>query len=142
MKRHAGLLRLSREHHGALKLARDSRRAAESGEAEGIRQAARRIADAFSAELDAHFREEESGVLALLAQRGEHGLVRRALSEHEEMRRLAAALDHPDDATLQSFAELMAAHVRFEERELFEVAQALLDEEGLERPGARPLLFS
>jgi len=33
-----------------------------------------------------------------------------------------------DAATLLRFAELLSAHVRFEERELFEVAQAGLEQ--------------
>ncbi len=71
MKRHPDLLQRSREHYGALKLARDARRAAESG--------------------------------------------------------AVAALATPDADTLLRFAELLGAHVRFEEREVFEAAQARLD---------------
>jgi hypothetical protein len=43
------------------------------------------------------------------------------------MRCLAARLDEADHATLERFGELLGAHVRFEERELFEAAQALLE---------------
>lgn len=123
MKRHAQLQDLSREHHGALKLARAARHAAESGAADQLATQARRVAQAFAAELDPHFRVEEQGILPLLAQAGEHALVQRTQDEHAELRRLVAALSRPDAATLSRFAELLAAHVRFEERELFEAAQ-------------------
>ena len=125
MKRHEQLQDLSREHHLALKLALLARRALESGAAPQIQAAAATCAKAFVSDLEPHFVREESDVLPLLAQAGEIALVERTLNEHDEMRRLAAQLDLPaaDPATLQRFGELLGAHVRFEEHELFEVAQ-------------------
>jgi hypothetical protein len=127
MKRHAQLQDLSREHYGALKLARDARRAAESGVPEAVAALAQRVAEVFPAELDPHFRVEEQGILVLLAQTGQHALAESTLADHTELRRLAKALATPDAATLLRFAELLGAHVRFEEREVFEAAQASLD---------------
>lgn len=127
MKRHSRLLELSREHHGALKLARDAQRAAQSGEPARVATLARRVVDLFGTELDPHFKVEEQGILVLLAQAGEPALVQRTLQDHAELRRLAAALTQPAADTLLRFADLLAAHVRFEERELFEAAQAHLD---------------
>lgn len=124
MKRHPQLLQLSREHYGALKLARDAQRAAESGEASEVSALAQRVVSLFSAELDPHFRVEEQGVLLLLAQAGKHELVERTLADHAELRRLARLLTNPDADTLLCFADLLTAHVRFEEREVFEMAQA------------------
>jgi len=128
MKRHAELLELSREHHGALKLARDARRAADSAAADEIERLAQRVVDTFAAELDPHFRVEEEGLLPFLATAGESALVQRTLAEHLELRALAFAMQRPEAATLRRFADLLAAHVRFEERELFETAQTRLDE--------------
>lgn len=127
MKRHPDLLQLSREHYGALKLARDARRAAESGEPGAVAALAQRVVQVFPVELDPHFRIEEQGILLLLAQTGGHELVVRTLADHTELRRLAKALATPDADTLARFADLLAAHVRFEEREVFEAAQARLD---------------
>ena len=124
MKRHPQLLQLSREHYGALKLARDAQRAAESGEASEVSALAQRVVSLFSAELDPHFRVEEQGVMVLLAQAGKHELVERTLADHAELRRLARLLTNPDADTLLRFADLLTAHVRFEEREVFEMAQA------------------
>lgn len=123
MKRHPDLLQLSREHHGALKLARAARRAAESGDALELGETAQRVVAQFAAELEPHFRVEERGMLLRLAEDGQHDLVQRTLSEHAELRRLEAALAQPDAASLLRFGDLLAAHVRFEERELFEAVQ-------------------
>ncbi|HPP48022.1 MAG TPA: hemerythrin domain-containing protein, partial [Accumulibacter sp.] len=81
MKRHPTLLQLAREHYNALKLARDARRAAESGEGREITALAQRVVDLFATELDPHFCVEERGILVLLAQSGEHALVARTLAE-------------------------------------------------------------
>ncbi|MCF8151188.1 MAG: hemerythrin domain-containing protein [Burkholderiaceae bacterium] len=123
MKRHPDLVQLSREHHGALKLARAARRAAESGDAQGLRETAQRVVKQFAAELEPHFRVEERDMLLRLTEDGQHDLVQRTLSEHAELRRLEAALAQPDAASLLRFGDLLAAHVRFEERELFEAVQ-------------------
>ena len=126
MKRHPDLLQLSREHYGALKLARDARRAAESGEPDTVAALAQRVVEVFAAELDPHFCVEEQGILVLLAQAGQHELVERTRADHTELRRLATLLTDPDAGTLSRFADLLATHVRFEEREVFEAAQARL----------------
>ena len=89
-------------------------------------QLAQRVVQTFAAELDPHFCVEEQGILVLLAQAGQHDLVARTLADHTELRRLARALATPDADTLLRFAELLGTHVRFEEREVFEAAQARL----------------
>ena len=128
MKRHQTLQDLSREHHSALKLALGARRAATSGDAGKIAAAIASCADVFAAELEPHFMIEESSLLPAMAQAGEAALVARTLREHAELRALLGRVLDPDaDATtLLSFADLLSAHVRFEERELFEVAQQRL----------------
>jgi hypothetical protein len=127
MKRHEWLHDLSREHHLALRLALAAKRAAAADDPVQIRAAATRCADAFGSDLEPHFVREESDVLPLLAQAGASALVERTLNEHDEMRRLAARLNEADPSTLERFGELLGAHVRFEERELFDAAQALLE---------------
>ncbi|EXI84561.1 MAG: hypothetical protein AW11_03799 [Candidatus Accumulibacter regalis] len=78
--------------------------------------------------LEPHFRSEESGLLpAMLA--GEEALVARTLREHAELRALVGRLPDADATTLLSFADLLSAHVRFEERELFAAAQLRLDQQ-------------
>lgn len=125
MKRHPELLQLSREHYTALKLARDAKRAAASGSASEVAALAQRVLRAFAAELEPHFQVEEQGILVLLAQSDQHELAARTLADHAELRRLAGLLATPAADTLLQFGELLGSHVRFEEREVFEAAQAL-----------------
>lgn len=127
MKRHQQLQELSREHHNALKLALHAKRAALSGDHAQISASASACVDAFGLELNPHFVAEETALLPALLKEGEQDLVRRTLSEHEAMRALVRQLAQPSATILLDFAELLTAHVRFEERELFEVAQQHLE---------------
>ena len=129
MKRHHKLLDLSREHHHALQLALQAKRAATSGDPAAMDTTAAVCVAAFSSELDPHFFVEEDTLLPLLVAAGEDRLVEQVLSDHAALRRLSVQLQQPDVATLLAFAEQLASHVRFEERELFVVLEALLDSE-------------
>lgn len=129
MRRHRKLLDLSREHHHALQLALQARRAATSGEPVAIEATAAACVAAFSSELDPHFVVEEKTLLPLLVTAGEHRLVEQVVSDHAELRRLSVQLHQADAATLLAFAERLASHVRFEERELFVALEALLDDQ-------------
>lgn len=126
MKRHAALLQHSREHHHSLKLARLASFAADSGSPEAIAQAAASILEDYPETIEAHFRGEEEGFLQQMEAIGQHELVARTLAEHARLRELCQRLHQPDAATLAEFGNLLRDHVRFEERELFEVAQDLL----------------
>ncbi len=126
MKRHPALIQHSREHHQALKLARLARFAVDSGSPEAIKQAAETLREQFPNTLETHFCDEEQGLLVQLAAIGQHALVQRTLDEHAWLRALNDSLKNPDAATMATFASLLHDHVRFEERELFETAQALL----------------
>lgn len=127
MKRCAELLQLSREHYHALKLALDAKKAAAGSDAAAMAQQAAAILTAAAAELEPHFQLEESRLLPAMAAAGCADLVARTLDEHRQLREAVAALAQPSSQVLQRFSELLQAHVRFEERELFEAAQAQLD---------------
>jgi len=126
MKRHAALQHLSREHHTALKLARQARFSYDAGFDQAIVHAARSIREAFADELEPHLQDEEADLLPALAKAGADTLVERTLAEHAELRELNRRLAEPDIETMARFATLLSDHVRFEERELFETAQRLL----------------
>lgn len=126
MKRHEKLQDLSREHYSALKLALLAKRAAQSGAPEQIEATAASCVAAFASDLEPHFCVEESTWLPALVKSGAIDLVSRTEHDHAELRSLASRLQTPDAATLQAFAERLTAHVRFEERELFEAIEALL----------------
>jgi hemerythrin-like domain-containing protein len=123
MKRHPSLLQLSREHHVALKLALDCRKASSGTDDAAAAAVSRRVVVLFATELEPHFQREETELLPTLATLGESVLVSRTLAEHEVLRALAQRIEAGDRTALAPFAEALADHVRFEERELFECAQ-------------------
>ena len=133
MKRCPELQNLSREHHTALRLAVHWRRAVASGDDRSIVEACNQAREAFDAELMPHFREEEVYLLPRLEAAGASAVVARTLIEHRAMQRLVRELEIPDGDVLVRFADLLTAHVRFEERELFEDAERLLGREALAR---------
>ncbi len=131
MKRAAALRPLSREHQGALAVAKrlsdsEDRGAATAALLEFWRGDGRR-----------HFRIEEEVLLpgwALAAEVDRAG-VERMLREHLEIRRqvLRAEAGEIDLAELQALGRLLHDHVRFEERELFVAVEAALDPQQLDR---------
>lgn len=127
MKRHQKLQDLSREHHLALQLALKAKRAALSGDPIQVNEVAAACLAAFYSALDPHFVVEENTLLHFLRTAGEDKLLTRVECDHQELRRLATQLQQADARMLLAFAELLASHVRFEEREMFVVLEALFD---------------
>ncbi|KAB2927380.1 MAG: hemerythrin domain-containing protein [Dechloromonas sp.] len=123
MKRSPALRQLSREHHTALSLALRIAKANDTVAREALLASVPRL---FNDELEPHFQEEERSLLPQLATAGEMALVARTLAEHAQMRALAAAIAIGNASALAPFGELLQAHVRFEERELFAVAERRL----------------
>lgn len=113
MKRSDELIDLSREHHGALRLARQLQR----GE---------HVPD-LDSQLDtllAHFAEEEYRFADTLdTTAGDRALYARLKDEHVALEQALRQAIH--GLGLTRAGELLAAHVRFEERELFERIEAL-----------------
>lgn len=68
-------------------------------------------------ELEPHFKIEEMDFLPRLANGVHDSLVNRTLKDHEQLRALAA--QQGDRQAMRTFGDLLAEHVRFEERELF-----------------------
>lgn len=135
MKRDPALQSLSSEHHGALHLALLLRRAADSGDPHAVAAGCADALRAFETDLLPHFAEEERALLPLLQSAGADALAARTLVEHRAMKRVARELEIADADALRRFADLLTAHVRFEERELFAEAQRILDPAALARIG-------
>lgn len=133
MKRCPELQPLSREHHTALRLALDFRRVAETGGEAALFDACQRARETFDDALMPHFRIEEQLLLPRLEAAGASAAVARTLIEHRAIQRLIRELEIPDADTLARYADLLTAHVRFEERELFELAETLLGRDTLAR---------
>lgn len=123
MKRSPALQQLSREHHTALSLALRIAKAVDAAARKALMD---RLPGLFAAELEPHFQEEEAGLLPQLAAAGEAALAERTLAEHAEMRAQVARVAAGEAEALADFGRLLQAHVRFEERELFAVAERKL----------------
>jgi len=122
VKRTAALAPLSRDHHVALEHALRLRRTSEEDVAEAVA--------GFLAFLlgpgRTHFAQEEE-LLAPDVPEARAALARVMLDEHAEILRRAEGLGQaPCVVDAQALGELLTRHVRFEERELFPLLEALL----------------
>jgi hypothetical protein len=124
VKRIPELRDLSDDHHTALVLARRCRQWAKREE-EALAGAGRELREAYATHLAPHFEIEERHLLPGLDAIGEPALAERIRADHAALRALLAAPAF-DRASLERFGRLLEAHVRFEEREAFEVAQLRL----------------
>jgi hemerythrin superfamily protein len=131
-RRHPSLIPLSHQHRDALALAFRLHHPAPPGPVTAMTPASTpqsRAADAlafFERDLVAHFRAEEDVLFPFLRARQDRtALLDVLVAEHRELEalrdRLAGAADDAALApVLTGFADLLEAHVRREERELFE----------------------
>jgi hemerythrin-like domain-containing protein len=95
---------------------------------------AKKIADSFEIELRNHFDLEERLLFPAIREHlGALPIVDDLLADHRRLERLAAGLRAAAD--LRAFTALLSAHIRREERELFEDIQARLPRDVLDRLG-------
>ena len=138
MLRDPALIPLSHQHQHALALCVRIERAA-IATAEEAAQWRNEVALLFEQEIRFHFEAEER-VLFPAAERFDElrQLVDELKRDHVALRAAcaAAAEGRLDAAELREFAARLAAHVRREERELFEGMQKLLPHEELTKLGA------
>jgi len=79
------------------------------------------VREAFAGHLEPHFEIEERLLLPALAAIGEDELAEGIRGDHAALRALLA--EGRGEAGLRSFGERLRAHVRFEERQVFEGTQ-------------------
>jgi len=133
MKRSPALASLSRDHHQALVVAQQLRRATDATAAE-----ARATFLAYWAEHGRlHFRLEEELLFPAYAGHGDphDPVVLRALGEHAMIRHRAdalAATTYADRGALERLGADLAAHVRLEEREVFPLIERAMPERELD----------
>lgn len=119
MPRTGALLSLSREHHSSLVLARAARKVADDGDNAAYPAMAARIEAHWQTVLVAHFAQEEQ-LLQLAVETLDPESIARILNEHAELRMLACGPCALEPVVrLHRFGDLLAAHVRYEERVLF-----------------------
>src|SRR3954451_21451670 len=139
MRRHPALISLSHDHHHALVAARRLRAGADGDDDPEAVAAA--FADFFVAVSVPHVREEEETLFPLVAASDEaRPLVVDALLDHQRLHALVSELEFAADvrAVMREIGELLEAHVRREERELFPLIERLAAGR-LER-GRRPVV--
>jgi hypothetical protein len=127
MKRDSALASLSRDHHQALVVALKLRRAA----APTADEARAALAAFWPVHGSRHFRLEEEILLPAYAGHGDphHPLVARALCDHVAIRHRVDEVLGESQSTVTDLHELgglIAAHVRFEERELFPLIERVI----------------
>ncbi len=127
LERHPALQPVSREHHHGLLLSWKIRT--------GLKQqiAPHRIkkyTDWFwQTHLQAHFAFEEEYMFPILGK--ENSLIKRAIREHSRLKRLFTATDNVA-RNLSLIEEELVAHIRYEERILFQKIQELATAEQLQ----------
>ena len=132
MKRSAALASLSRDHHQALVVAQQLRRATDATAAEA--RAAFLAYWAGHGRL--HFRLEEELLFPAHAGHGDphDPVILRALGQHAMIRHRADALaadTSADPGPLEQLGGELAAHVRLEEREVFPLIERVMPEREL-----------
>jgi hemerythrin-like domain-containing protein len=133
MKRHPALQTLSRDHHQALVVAQQLRRAGDHGAGE----AQEAFLEFWRKECQMHFRVEEEMLLPRFAAAGggDSPAIARVLVDHAEIRLRALRLQEGSASTalLRELGELLAEHVRLEERDLFPAIEGILSDRQLRR---------
>ncbi len=122
MKRIPELRALSDDHHRGLVLARKAKKAGVEGGA-SVRDVWDVAEFLFSTVLEPHFRIEETYIGSNLDAMGQTGMVERLYEEHKALREFLLPGSGRSSTDLQNFGVLLEKHIRFEERELFAVAQ-------------------
>jgi iron-sulfur cluster repair protein YtfE (RIC family) len=133
MLRHPSLIPLSRQHHNGLALGVLGRRTLAEDGPQSIGRVAKRVIDYYELELVNHFGMEEQVLFPLC---GPLAIVEELVADHRAMEEMIAGLrEAPSESLLERFFARLTAHIRREERELFQEMQRTLPQETLERAG-------
>lgn len=140
MLRDPSLVPLSHQHHDALVLCVEIRRGLANPARDKILALARRTANFGAVQLENHFGVEESILFPAIREKlGPLPLIEELVEDHRRMKSLAtraARAEQGEQAEiLRQFAELLDAHIRREEGELFEDIQIRLPAETLQQLG-------
>ena len=138
MLRDRNLIPLSHQHQHALALCVQIDRSLRAGTRD-LEALQAQIRTMFNLEIRWHFAAEEEALFPEAAAFAElKPLVDQLLGEHVSLRDYCARAERRelDAVTLREFAQLLSAHIRREERELFEACQRLFPAEKLAAVGA------
>ena len=129
MLRDPSLIPLSQQHHNALALGVLTRRSlAADASPDNIRKLARRAVDRYELELTNHFEIEEQVLFPAIEKAiGAIPLLGELIAQHRAVEQLIAQLrSAPTAGLLERLCALLTEHIRREENELFQLAQARL----------------
>ena len=126
MKRSQTLIKLSREHHSALVLARRAKKSIPGSTA--LAQLMADFPARWNNELTPHFAEEERTLLPRILAEGPNRLADRLTQDHARLRALSASIVVGESGALAEFGKLLSDHVHFEEHELFPYYEQLIGE--------------
>jgi len=138
MLRDKSLVPLSRQHQHALALCVRINRAPLASERE-VQAWQVEVEQHFALEIQHHFAAEEKDVFPVARQHAELvPLVEELLAEHVRLREFfeQARVRSLEGPALRQFAEMLSAHIRKEERQLFEEMQKQMGSADLQRLGA------
>ncbi|MDC8001308.1 hemerythrin domain-containing protein [Aequorivita todarodis] len=128
IKRHQALIPLSRQHHFGLLFSWKLRKGfSKNIETERLQEYAKWF---YENEIKPHFRDEEKYLFPILEKDNE--LIERALKEHRRIKRLFNDTKNPEKS-LHHLEEELDAHIRFEERVLFNEIQQVATKAQLEK---------
>jgi hypothetical protein len=130
MRSEPRLLELSSDHHEVLVVIEQIRLrlvTGDSGEEVG-----RFVGQKYDSYLSPHFKIEEEFLLPELASSSTAELVRRTLAEHELLRSLMKDARLGQWDALRALADVLEAHIRFEEREVYPAIEAKASNEALD----------
>jgi hemerythrin-like domain-containing protein len=141
MKRHPALIPLSHDHHNGLVQASRLRRVGTDGDASARLEAAREFVEFFRNEERVHLRDEEEELFPLLLRHvpSQPAPLREARVQHGQLEgfarklEIAVAASIVDRETLAAAGELLEAHIRLEERQLFPLIEELVPDDELRR---------
>lgn len=134
MKRAEQLIPLSHDHHQGLVVSQHIiRLKEEEATAEEIEQHWLKIKNCLIEQAQHHFVIEEKYLLEPLTAVGGHEeMVQRIYAEHKEFVEFTQKAVGQSLAELKEMAELLKAHIKYEEREVFAQAQQVLTTEQLD----------
>lgn len=128
IKRHIALQPLSRQHHFGLLFSWKLRKGfSKNIDIERLQEYAKWF---YTTEIKPHFEDEENYIFPILEADNE--LVERALKEHRRIKRLFQDTENPKKS-LHQLEEELDAHIRFEERILFNEIQKIATKEQLQK---------
>ncbi len=132
MKRIREFRKLSEDHHHGLVLARRARLAGAGTEGFSVPHVWEEVEEKFQYEFEPHFIIEEKYLVPPLEAIGEIKLINRLNDDHKILRQRISDQSVRTPLALKQFGEILEKHIRFEERELFEIAQKRLSFDALQ----------